>query len=69
VSSVEFEHFRFPADEGDPATRLAALAEQGWEPAGAPRHGVDLSGRRVLVCRMRRFPELAPRLQDVRRVA
>jgi hypothetical protein len=57
VSSLVFEHFRFPAEEGEPAAALVALERDGWEHAGEPRLGMDLAGRRVVVYRMRRFPE------------
>jgi hypothetical protein len=54
VTTVEFGHFRIGIDEG--SARLEALRAEGWESAGAPRPAVDLSGRAVLVHRMRRFP-------------
>ena len=67
MSSLVFEHFRFPADDGEPTAGLAALERDGWEHAGEPRRGVDLSGRRILVYRMRRFPAAEP--HSARKVA
>jgi hypothetical protein len=64
MSSVEFEHFRFPVDDGDPQERLDALMAGGWELAGPPRNGFDMAGRRVVVYRMRIFPQAVRRTAD-----